>query len=205
MNHLILTDAHIGYKDVNLPEMYDKIKEQHTFQKVITLGDMIDLWRTNIDDVLIEQEDNIKFLKSKCINIFGNHDYIMPNITNIKYFEKYDLEGYTFIHGHQFEAMTSELPYTSQEDYEKICNRMCYCSKSISNVLTKVYNFNNVGSKSHKKRIDKVVKLASVCYDSVVFGHYHTHKQYKNAITLPALCDGYYTIYKNGEFEVYKM
>jgi metallophosphoesterase superfamily enzyme len=151
MQHLILTDAHVGYKDINLPEVYDKIKEQHNFKQIITLGDMIDLWRTNIDNVLIEQEDNIDFLKKKCRNVIGNHDFIMPKTTKIKYYEEYNLEGYTFIHGHQFEAMTSELPFSTQEDYEKIANRMCYCSKFISNVLNKIYNFNNIGSNSHKK------------------------------------------------------
>lgn len=204
-NILFLSDAHCGQYNINLEEIYNKIKEQHKINEIITLGDMIDLWRTDIDDCLIKQEDNIKFLKNKCINVIGNHDYIMPEITKIKYHKEYKIDDYTCIHGHQFEAMTIELPFTTQEDYKKFARRMCYCSKDISKILSMLYEFNNIGSRSHKKRIDKVLKLANVCYDNVIFGHYHTYKQYNNAITLPALCDGYYTIYKDNEFKVYKL
>ena len=207
MEILILTDAHAGQYNLNFWDIYNKTEENFNFKKVITLGDMIDLWRTNLDDCLIQNEDNINFLKKKCINIRGNHDYVLPEITKIKYYDEYNFKDFWFIHGHQIEANMSDLPFMSQDDYIKIAKRMCYCSKPIAKILEYLYGIYKTGSNSNIFRIQKVLQLAEVLYDNVVFGHYHKYRDNNNIKTLPALCDGYYTIWntKENEFKIYKL
>lgn len=229
MKAIIFADCHYGYKDgakVSIEEvvkLYEK--EYDDVDKVIVLGDFIDLWRRSIDDVLIENSNVIDYLESwgkSAIYVKGNHDFIIDELLRdrkINIVDRYKVKGHMFEHGHYIDYLSMDKPFVSIDDFYAFAKEMCYSDNTTGKFLSRMWKMykllcNGFGSALFRysskadNKFNKMDKLSHVLYGKsrrLVIGHFHRLWVGDNLISLPAFCDGYFAVFNNGEFVCYRM
>jgi UDP-2,3-diacylglucosamine pyrophosphatase LpxH len=129
---IAVSDVHIGYSESDSMEfgrfLADDLWEENNISDLVLCGDIFDLWRGAIPDVMIEGSGIVRDLKhlnwKYGINITfiaGNHDYLLRN-SRVKPFKfntfKTLEEGgvkYTFIHGWE------DDPIQNREFFDVLC------------------------------------------------------------------------------------
>ncbi len=227
LKFIIFSDCHYGYKDgadVSIERVINLYESEYgKVDKIIILGDFIDLWRRSIDDVLIECKDVIDFLESRHQDVIyckGNHDFIIDDLLKdrkINIVDRYKFGNYVFEHGHYIDYLSMSKLFVSIDDFNKFAEEMCYSDTNAGNFLSRMWNiykliYSGFGSSlfKYKNKVDykfnKMDKLSNVIYGKykkVIIGHFHNSWIGENLISLPAFSKGYFTIFNNGEFEYY--
>jgi predicted phosphodiesterase len=216
MKYLIFTDAHYGWWNSRAPPIQSVINDankHHDIDKIINLGDVVDLWRRRLDDVILEQHENISRLcEDDCINIRGNHDFILDEVyPDYKSHEHHVDVDIHYIHGYQLEIMSHSTPFT-KESYERIARLLCYTNNTMGglfsiawNNMVDIINLLRSGHKCDDGRLELYTRFADKIYKNVFFGHFHRSCNIGGAHGLRALCDGYYYILdtNNGDIAEY--
>lgn len=149
---IAVSDVHLGTANSNRNEFLaflDGLSQQKDLDYLILLGDILDYWRCNNADLIMQNEDvldKITHLPCKVIYVVGNHDCHL-----LRVYEKYpdafpfqvckdirlDVGGCTafFTHGYELEVYIEREPLTV-ERYERFSERMCFSS----NITSYVFN-----------------------------------------------------------------
>lgn len=229
MKFIIFSDCHYGYDKgakISIEEIVKLYENKYgKVDKIIILGDFIDLWRRSIDEVLIECENIFDFLESRnqdVIYVKGNHDFIIDELLKnrrIKIVDNFKFGSYIFEHGHYIDYLSMDKPFVSIEKFYEFAKEMCYSDDMTGGALSRIWNiyklmYKGFGSavlkyfENAESKFTKMNKLSNVIYgkyNKLVIGHFHTFWSGENLIILPAFCEGYFTIIDNDKFEYYKV
>ena len=117
---IAISDLHLGYEGalaeqgVGVPriqrrvilERLERIVEAYHPAKVVVCGDFKHEFSKALVDEWVEVKQVLRFLRGRTETVLvrGNHDNYLLNILNdlgMKLVDRYDLSGYTFVHGHE--------------------------------------------------------------------------------------------------------
>ena len=172
MRIIAVSDVHLGYKKWSWRELkwmdntnskdfesflddLDKRINEDDITDFVLLGDIMDFWRSQDIDIILEYKgilSKLKILTGK-VNlhyIVGNHDYYILKLKKMypKYYP-FDVkksvrlgEGenkFSFIHGHQLAVVAKYEPLRI-DDYEKISEKLCSFENYLGRLASWVYN-----------------------------------------------------------------
>ena len=162
---LVISDVHLGYEDCNR-DSFSKFLDEFKSKKIdhfVILGDLLDLWRRNNADIILENGDILeKLLDMNAENVHylvGNHDYYMHKLSEIyesnfpfTISKNLRLEDggnkYYFIHGYELEVMCYEpLPL---DMYEETSEKMCFSDKILGGVVSQAWDIIHGGEIKEK-------------------------------------------------------
>ncbi|OPY30318.1 MAG: UDP-2,3-diacylglucosamine hydrolase [Methanocella sp. PtaU1.Bin125] len=154
---IAVSDVHLGCDGSNRDAFIDFLRMCDTpdVEHLVLLGDILDFWRRNNAQVVIENSDvldMISGLKAKNVHyVVGNHDYSILRLSK-RYDGHYQFpvqrslrltDGGVklyFIHGFEMEVLTTYEPL-SVEAYEKFCERMCYSEDVLGEYASNLWNW----------------------------------------------------------------
>lgn len=154
---IAVSDVHLGCEGSNREAFMSFLSrcDSTDVDHLVLLGDILDFWRRNNAQVVIENADvldRIACLKAKNVHyIIGNHDYSIMRLSK-RYEESYHFpvhrslrltDGGTklyFTHGYEMEVLTTYEPL-SVEAYEKFCERMCYSEDILGEYANNLWNW----------------------------------------------------------------
>ncbi len=149
---IVISDVHLGYAKSNSKSFREFLDQcsKIDIEHFIILGDLMDFWRANNAQVIIDHQDILQQIgRLKAKNIYyvpGNHDYLIHRLAR-RYPEQYPFqvrkklvldEGGTrfhFVHGYELEVLASLEPMTI-ELYEQFSDRMCFSERTIGGFAT---------------------------------------------------------------------
>ena len=145
---IVVSDVHLGHERCNRDSFTDFVRylTEKDFDYLVLLGDVIDFWRRDPNNVLSENKDILNELaeiNAKKYYVLGNHDYTLPGIKgqNLEFtFRKtLSLESghktFKFIHGYQIEFRPILWLY------QGICRILCTSGDSTGKILNDVWDF----------------------------------------------------------------
>ncbi|WP_424357629.1 metallophosphoesterase [Methanocella sp. MCL-LM] len=155
---VVVSDVHLGCQYSNKQEFMQFLDMCDTpdIDHIIFLGDILDFWRRNNAQVVVENSDvleKIGHLKAKNVHyVVGNHDYYILRLSR-RYSNDYfhfpvskslrltdgDSRFY-FIHGYELEVMANLEPL-SIENYEAFCDRMCFSEDVLGEYASNLWNW----------------------------------------------------------------
>ena len=127
---IAVSDVHIGYSGSEYPRfeafLHDDLWDDDNLTDLVLCGDIFDLWRGSIVDVMISSAGTLKALRNLSryygVNITfiaGNHDYLIRksrvapfNFNTFKTIEEDDVK-YTFIHGWEDDSIQNPAFFDS--------------------------------------------------------------------------------------------
>lgn len=166
---LVVSDVHLGFDDCNrdaFSRFLDKFQDEE-IDHLVLLGDILDFWRRNNAELIQENNDiltKLNNLKADKIHyIAGNHDYYILDLIKRNYTmdsnKQYNIDdkvtvskslrlksgtgekekSFFFIHGYELEFIRWEVQ-ASLENYENICNEMCFNGDLIGKVESEIWD-----------------------------------------------------------------
>lgn len=219
MRYIFLSDLHLGSP---LFKSKNKVMEllNNKYDKVFILGDLIDLWEDDIENILYDNRDIITLLNQQNVVIVkGNHD---PDINTLKkiftnvevvYSFELDMEGnkYLLIHGDECDDLLKKyfllikLIYPIQWIGERLFNLNLrgWLRTFLHSVSAKKQNkkYNDLVTDIEKT----LVKKYEDSYDYLLLGHTHLPKLVKHDKLSYINCGDWihsrsYVVYDNGVF-----
>ena len=147
---IAVSDTHLGYEYSDSEKFKkfldsDLVTNLSKSDHLVLLGDILEFWRKQNVDAIIKHEEELNRIlrlakKTNIHYIVGNHDYTIQhfynnykknfpyyhyNIDVRKFLRLTDVNSkYFFIHGYQFEVISSFEPLTI-DDYENISTVLC--------------------------------------------------------------------------------
>ncbi len=219
MKILFLSDLHLGSP---LFKSEDKILSllEEEYDKIIFVGDIIDVWENNLVCIVCHNQDLLKKINSlnNVIIVKGNHDPDLHSLESV-FYKKYindsfelELDGkrILIIHGDEFDRLVTKYSWLAKLLFPihwflerfginlKGWFRELYCS--ISSKRDKKY-YNELVLNMEKELFNKYKDL----YDCVVVGHTHLPKIIQEDNFTYVNCGDWvhnktYVIYKDGQF-----
>ena len=117
---IAISDLHLGYEGalaeqgIGVPriqrrvilERLGRILDRYKPEKVVVCGDFKHEFSKALVDEWVEVKQVLRFLRERTepVLVRGNHDNYLLNILSdlgMKLVDRYDLEGFTFVHGHE--------------------------------------------------------------------------------------------------------
>jgi len=144
---VIISDIHLGYEKCNRDSFESFVTTyllQEDIDYLILLGDIIDFWRRSAENVLRENKEiltQLSDLNAKKYYILGNHDYTLPQLTQLQFTFRKNLllqsgqKKFRFIHGYQIEYASS------LQFYEGLCTVLCTSGDETGQILSDAWNF----------------------------------------------------------------
>lgn len=140
----VVSDIHIGFDRCNKEDFLRFLDTCNTadIDHLVLLGDILDFWRRNNAQVVVEKENEKILAKLSNLNVkniyyvVGNHDYYLLRL-NERYAGNYPFSiskslrledggrKFYFIHGYELEVLANLEPL-SIESYEKFSEKMCF-------------------------------------------------------------------------------
>ena len=172
MSIIVVSDVHLGIDKSN-DEKFLEFLESLNFDEIddfVLLGDIIDIWRRDMTNVVLESSRPLELLTelNKQINVHyiaGNHDFYFLRMKDVleenfpfdvkksKVIRSKNTDFY-FTHGYQLEVLCNPY-YKSLKTYEKFSEHLCLAGDDIGNAadaLWKLY-------KSRKSWLSNLTKV----------------------------------------------
>lgn len=153
---IALSDVHLGYVKSNRECLREFLAqcERIDLEHFVILGDLMDFWRANNAQVVIDHQDILDQIgRLKATNTYyvpGNHDIYIRNLAE-KYPDSFPFKVnhrlrikdgdsvFNFVHGHELEVYARLEPMTIQL-YEKLSEHMCFSEKITGGIATRIWD-----------------------------------------------------------------
>lgn len=154
---IVVSDVHIGTPNSDKKEFMRFLDacNKTEIDHLVFLGDILDFWRRNNSQVVIENSDvleKIGTMKAKNVHyVIGNHDYYIMRLAK-RYDEFFHFpvtkslrlkdgeSNFYFIHGYELEVLANMEPL-SIENYERFCERMCFSEDVLGEYASNLWNW----------------------------------------------------------------
>lgn len=153
---IAVSDVHLGYEKSNTESFREFLEQCRSIDidKFIILGDLLDFWRCNNAEAVIDNQhvlDLLGRLNAKDIYYLpGNHDIYVHKLAEI-YGDQYPFrvrkwltldDGGSrihFRHGYELEVLANLEPMTV-ESYERLSERMCFTEEITGGILSDLWD-----------------------------------------------------------------
>ena len=145
---VVISDVHLGYEKCNregFESFVDTFLATEDISYLILLGDVLDFWRRNAENVMLENKDILRTvgaLNLKRYYVVGNHDYNLLNSNNglpFEFVKTLSLQSggkkFRFIHGYQIES------YPLIKFYEGISQVLCTAGDETGQIMSDIWDF----------------------------------------------------------------
>lgn len=153
---IAISDVHLGYRNSNRESFREFLEQcaQIEIEHFVILGDLMDFWRANNADVIVDNQDILgQICRLNARNTYyipGNHDIFIhklaerhPDFYPFKVSRRLRLSDggntFNFLHGYELEVLANLEPMTI-EYYEKLSLRMCFTERFTGGIASRLWD-----------------------------------------------------------------